>query len=559
MPPTAAAPPRSTKKQKRRRRRAAAQSERSRWITPQRLALAAVLALAAGPRIYRLMADYPVVSDEGIYIRWAEIIDHQGRWFISLLDGKQPLSYWIYAVQRMLAPNTDPLWMARMVSVAAGVGTTGFIYAVGRRLDSAAAGLAGAALYAVFPWAMMYDRLVYTEALVNLSGAALLWACLWAFEADEVKPRRELAAGLIFGLGFWFKSTALLFAGIPLVAGLWRRRGRWLELAGAWARMGAVAAVFPAISWVCKPEAPMFETASTVLHHTTFFISPSDFLENPFSRFVLNAPRFGEYVPYLVGWPAAAGIALSLGYLLWRRSVPGMAVGLIAALPLLVQFFVLTFIPTRYPFPHLWPWLLLAGLAAAELTRQLEPRFERVTASRIGWGALTLAVALPMAARSWMVLNDPKNNISPHDSGLYFGTYSHAGFGVREAISFLRAEAIRNGPMILLVDPIWSVPADAIFPYLNFKHGIRVHEAWWTQISPTHAIMPNAEVDLMRSHYERVPAGKLDFRTAERVFYLTDTNYYPPEAVRVRQPTAQLLAQFVKPGGGYSIDVYRLK
>jgi hypothetical protein len=164
-----------------------------------------------------------------------------------------------------------------------------------------------------------------------------------------------------------------------------------------------------------------------------------------------------------------------------------------------------------------------------------------------------------MLYRTGMVLNNPKDNISPHDSGYYFGTYSHAGFGVREAIGFLRAEALRNGPMILLVDPIWSVPADAIFPYLNRRYGIQVHEAWWTQLSGTHAIMPNAEVDLMRSQYERIPAGKLDFRKAQRVFYLTDTNYYTPPDVQVRQPNAQLLVQFPKPGGGHSVDVYRLK
>jgi len=36
---------------------------------------------------------FPILVDESIYLRWAEIIDHQGQWFISLLDGKQPLQY----------------------------------------------------------------------------------------------------------------------------------------------------------------------------------------------------------------------------------------------------------------------------------------------------------------------------------------------------------------------------------------------------------------------------------------------------------------------------------
>ncbi len=138
------------------------------------------------------------------------------------------------------------------------------------------------------------------------------------------------------------------------------------------------------------------------------------------------------------------------------------------------------------------------------------------------------------------------------------GTYAHAGFGVREAIDFLRQEAGNEG-FVLLVDPIWSVPADAIFPYLNQRYGIRVYEAWWTQLSGTQAIMPNGAVDLLRSHYERVKGGELDFRDVKRVFYVTDTNYYTPQAVKIRQPTAQLLRRFPKPGGQYFVDVYRLK
>ena len=44
------------------------------------------------------MEMFPVLVDESIYMHWAEIIEHQGQWFISLLDGKQPLQYWVLAV-----------------------------------------------------------------------------------------------------------------------------------------------------------------------------------------------------------------------------------------------------------------------------------------------------------------------------------------------------------------------------------------------------------------------------------------------------------------------------
>ena len=140
--------------------------------------IAAVLALAFAFRLWRLAADLPVVGDESIYLRWAEIIDNQGRWFVSLLDGKPPLTYWLYAAARQVFD--DPLVGPRLLSVLAGTAATGMIYAVARRLASAQAALAAAGLYAVLPWAMLYDRLAYAEAWVNLVGVALVWASLRA-------------------------------------------------------------------------------------------------------------------------------------------------------------------------------------------------------------------------------------------------------------------------------------------------------------------------------------------------------------------------------------------
>ena len=57
-------------------------------------ALLGVLALALLLRGVNLLGMFPVLVDESIYLRWAEIIDNQGQWFISLLDGKQPLHPW---------------------------------------------------------------------------------------------------------------------------------------------------------------------------------------------------------------------------------------------------------------------------------------------------------------------------------------------------------------------------------------------------------------------------------------------------------------------------------
>src|SRR5215510_11613406 len=109
---------------------------RSRYgmvLAPTSGAFLGILLLAMTMRASYLLSLFPILVDESIYLRWAEIIDHQGQWFVSLLDAKQPLSYWLYAVIRM-GWSGDPLLAGRLVSVTAGLFSTVGIYAIGQKL-----------------------------------------------------------------------------------------------------------------------------------------------------------------------------------------------------------------------------------------------------------------------------------------------------------------------------------------------------------------------------------------------------------------------------------------
>jgi hypothetical protein len=507
------------------------------------------------------MQNFPIVGDESIYLRWAEIIDHQGQWFISLLDGKQPLPFWLLALERF-AWNGDPLLAARLLTVAAGLLAAVGIYAIGKRLAGESAGLAGALLYAALPWAVMYDRLAFVESLVNLAGVAIVYTSIRCFHHQTDNRDRSLRnvilAGLAVGLGFFTKSTALLFAFFPLLAAFWWRRAHGKILLRDLGIVYGVAAIFPLVSWLCEPDVPTYETTNIVFHQSFFFAKPAELLANPFAVAVVNVPLFLDYISAYLTWPAFAAALAALAYLSYRREWTAWLLFSVMLLPVLVQIFILKqMFPTRYPFPHIWPLLLVTAIGLQHLLADLKQRWDMRRAAQITAVALMLALG-PMLVQSVAIVRDPKTNLSPHDSGYFLGTYAHAGFGVREAIDFLIAESQR-GPFVLLTDPIWSVPADAMFPYLNFKHGIRVYEAWWTQLSGTHPIFPHGTVDLLKSQYERVKAGKLDLTKLDRVYYITDTNYYTPEAVKIRQPDAQLLKRFPKPGNQSFVDVYRLK
>ena len=112
---------------------------------------------------------------------------------------------------------------------------------------------------------------------------------------------------------------------------------------------------------------------------------------------------------------------------------------------------------------------------------------------------------------------------------------------------------------MVLTDQVWGLPTDALFVYLNERNGIEMHEAWWLDISPNFPLLPAGRTALMKSQYERIYGGSIDFRRSGPVLYVTDSLYLSAAEVRRRHPPARQLASFPKPGGTESIDVYRLK
>jgi 4-amino-4-deoxy-L-arabinose transferase-like glycosyltransferase len=518
-----------------------------------------ILAAASLLRSHNLLEMFPILVDESIYLRWAEIIDHQGQWFISLLDGKPPLHTWLLALPRMVFGG-DPLWIGRAVSVVIGLLSTAGIFAIGKRLAGDTAGLLAAGLYAVLPLALLYDRLAYAESLVNLCGIAIVLTSLEAFWSGNDSWKQAVPAALAFALGLFTKQTVLLFAFFPALAGIWlaRRKPRYL-LTGLGLIYGA-GLVALALTWLLKPDAPTLGTHNAVLHHTGFYVQPAEFLKNPFVEASKNIPLLGGYISTYMTLSLAFFAMAALSYLTVRRRWEAWLVVSVSILPLLVEVFILSLMfPSRWAFPHFWPWLVVVGMAAKDLWQQRGQQILPLSRRRAVAAAAVLLLAAPVLLRSLAMLGSPRTRLHPDDATAFLGPSAHVGFGIREAVEYLEAEADARGPFVLLVDPIWGPPADAFVTLLNQRHGIRAYEAWWTQLSGAHAILPAGSADVLRSHYERVEAGKIDFRALPRVFYATDTNYYTDAAVKVRQPDAQRVASFPKPDGKNAINVYRLK
>jgi len=229
------------------------------------LRLAHVQQVAAHDPFY----DQPSV-DSLVYGDWARQIAG-GDWLGSEPFFLSPLyGYFLGALYAMFGPS----FLAPLVANALfGAATCALIYAIARRLFDWRAGLAAAALFALYRMEIFYEGAALLEALQTLLTTAVAWSALAALARPSFA--RFAGAGALLGLAVLGRENTLLFAP-AFAAWSWlalRARlpaaGRRAALAGAY--LGATALlVLPATlrNWVVAHDLVLVNSTGGIVLYT---------------------------------------------------------------------------------------------------------------------------------------------------------------------------------------------------------------------------------------------------------------------------------------------------
>ena len=151
----------------------------------------------------------PIFGDEAIYLRWAQLVrpDGGGHWWVSLVDPKPPLHFWILAA--VFDWTRDPLAAARGVSVLSGVLCVPAVMLVCEELgrlarpvgvisSGRAVGLIAAILMIFCPFLAFYQRLATADALfvLEMLGSRRGFRCDGAGAAGDGRREGVVAGGL---------------------------------------------------------------------------------------------------------------------------------------------------------------------------------------------------------------------------------------------------------------------------------------------------------------------------------------------------------------------------
>ncbi len=152
----------------------------------------------------------PIFNDEAIYLNWGWVETHKpGFLYYSLYDAKQPFLMWIFGIFQTLLP--DPLFAGRLVSVITGLLAMIGIYKISKEYFSKKTAIIASLIYIFAPIFVFYDRQALMESTI---GAVGIWSLYFLLKTIKKKNNRyAIFLGIILGIGFFIKSSALIFIG----------------------------------------------------------------------------------------------------------------------------------------------------------------------------------------------------------------------------------------------------------------------------------------------------------------------------------------------------------
>lgn len=405
----------------------------------------------------------PIFCDEGIYIRWAKVAWHDASWrFISLTDGRQPVQTWATIPFLKLFP-ARALFAGRLFGVASGFASLVGLFSLLRYLFNKKTAFVGSLLYVITPFFLFYDRMALADSAVN---AGFIWILFFSIlMVKNLRLDTALIFGLISGLVLLTKSTARIFLGLSLLApivNLFKNKKRFvLDSLNYFVLMGIVGALAFVFYNIQRLSPFMHYIAEK---NTTFVMTFSEFLKNPFAVFWHNLQIIPYYVFSELGYLVAILGVIGL-FTLFKKD-RGLALYLLSWLVL--SFLAIAFF-SKVIFPRYLIFLAtLLLIAASFFVGQLKPSRSK----------LILVVLLVVSLYyGWIILfNPPRLPFPEIDRGQYIEGEC-AGYGAKEIMEFARIKS-QEKQVVLLAEGDFGLIADMLNVHLLPGDKIDVRGFW---------------------------------------------------------------------------------
>lgn len=407
---------------------------------------------------------FPIFSDEGIYIRWAKVAWHDASWrFISLTDGKQPLQTWGTIPFLKLFPD-NALLAGRLFSVATGfVALTG-IFSFLYYLFGKKAAFIGSLFYILTPYFMFYDRMALVDSGVN---AVFIWILFFSILlARTQRLDISLLFGLVGGIALLAKSSVRIFiglAGLAFILFIEKNIQKFIKHLSNFIFLYAIVGILSILIYNIQRLSPFFHYVAE--KNKTFVMTFGEWIKNPFAVFFENI----KLVPLYVSWEMSFFLAIVGIAGLCFIIIKDKKLGLYFLLWLVIPYIIISFL-SKVIFPR---YLIFF----ASLLLIFASYFYTKLKSRKLFSIFIILYLISVLYFDFTILFNHKNiPFPPVDRGQYIEGWP-AGWGMKEIVDYAR-EKSQEKPVIILAEGNFGLSGDVLDTHLKRSDKISVRGYW---------------------------------------------------------------------------------
>lgn len=451
-------------------------AKNKKFLLPVLLAGVAIVAIYVVLRIFNL-TNLPIFTDEAIYIRWAQIAKQDATWrFISLTDGKQPMFIWWGMITLKLF--ADPLFAGRMVSVIAGLGTVVGLFFLGNEVfreksekifsftkKSVSIGLLSSAIYVIYPFALVYDRMALYDTMVGMFAVWSLYLLILLVRTLRLDV--ALISGLVIGGGLLTKTNAFFSLGsIPFLLLLFPFKQK--ELKSRFLRFIGLCAVVSILSLGLYSILRLSPFYHIIADKNALFVYPlNEWIKHPFTYFGSNLSALVNWFLIYVNVPILLILA---SFMINKRNLPEK---ILLVLWFLFPFTYLAFfgklIYPRFILFMTLPLIPLISYSVIEI-------FERYKNVLVRGAVVVVAFAFYIYCDFFILTDFVHAPIPRADSGQFVNSWS-AGNGVAQSVDYFKQQA-EKGKIYIATEGTFGLMPFGLEMYLVDNPNVTIKAYW---------------------------------------------------------------------------------
>lgn len=455
----------------------------------------------------------PPFNDESIYLDWAWTQLHMpGHLYDSLMDAKQPLMIWLFGIAENIF--TDPLFAGRFVSVIFGSLTLLGIYKITSFLFDKKIALYAAGLYSIVPLFVFYNRQALMESAIACIGIWALYVLLKLLRNPNID--NGILLGIVFGIGFFIKSSTILFiiASIMIIFFLILVRQKTLLIKPI---LVAIAAFF-CIDFLLFIHPLFWQTFASNNRYTYSF---SEYMALPIFQWVEHL--FGSLeIAFFFITPFLLIFGISGIYLMKKNKIKNYYVFITYfVIALVIEIFSARTQNQRYIVPFL-PFLVIP--AAYMMNNFLQGNIVKRT--------LVIIALLPVVVSTSLLLVNPDFYIMQMARVSTYSNVEHirgqmSGYGIKEVMSYIKNHSQPGEPTLVLFALNTGNPENAVNIYSQRDaqlYGLHIDRSFFPDIDQYQCFSSKYPTFFVTRYDQQI--GLDQFFEQRTIFKNPDQKYY---------------------------------